>query len=211
MRHKFEDDEAHWYAIDVMRQKEYAAGLVFQRMGCATFIPTETRYRKRNRYTKSKVEVAFAALPGVIFVGFPTYPDWYRVKTMHLVTGVLSLNDQPHRLDTSSKEWVGYRSTQLDGYLVVERTKKLSRGEEVGWSQKAIHVQGRGILRAPKSQKHMKTKKEFRVGDLAMVSDGPFRFSTVTVKQITGSRAKVLLPLFGGAETTIALLDLEAA
>lgn len=219
MGHKprFEGDDLHWYALDVVRQKEYVAGHIFQRMGCQTFIPTETRYRKRNRYAKAKLEVAFAALPGVVFVGFPSHPHWFDVMNMNLVTGVLSITDQPYRIDTSSREWKAYRATQLDGSMVVERIKqpiwdKVSRRHvDVERSAASIQVQGRGILRAPAAQKHMKTKREFREGDDAMVSDGPFRFNRVTVKQITGARAKVLLPLFGGVETTIPLEDLEAA
>ena len=71
------ETDMHWYALDVVRQKEYLAGRILQRrLGCATFIPTETRWRKPNRFAKSKREVAFAALPGTIFAGFPGGPDW---------------------------------------------------------------------------------------------------------------------------------------
>lgn len=205
------DDDLHWYALDVVRQKEYVAGFIFQRMGCFSFIPTETRWRKRNRYTKSKAEVAFAALPGVIFVGFPGPPNWFQVMSMHLVTGVLSTEDRPHRLHTDTQEWMAYRATQLDGYLVLSRVKARYRGEDIDRSVQSIFVQGRGILRAPKEQKHMRSKKEFKAGDRVMVSGGPMRFETVTVKKITGSRAEILLPLFGGATTTISTADLEGA
>lgn len=217
-RRQFDEDELHWYAIDVVRQKEYVAGHIFQRMGCKTFIPTETRYRKRNRYAKGKIEVAYAALPGVVFVGFPKAPDWYRVMSMHLVNGVLSLNDRPHRIHTASKEWIIYRAGQNDGHLVVEKVKQnryikaLGARADVEVSAASIHVQGKGILRAPEVQKHMKSKREFGQGDAVMVSEGPFRFSAGKVIHITGQRARVLLPLFGGeAEIDIPLQNLEAA
>jgi transcription antitermination factor NusG len=212
-KHKptFDDDELHWYALDVVRQKEYVAGHLLQRMGCVTFIPTETRWRKQNRFSKSKKEIAFAALPGVVFVGFDGAPKWFDVMNLSLVTGVLSINDAPYRIATATKEWLEYRSTQLDGHLVVERVRVPYRGTEIDRSQSSIYVQGRGILRAPKEQKHMRTKREFHVGQDAFVADGPFRFSIVTVKKITGARARVLLPLFGGTEATIPLQDLEAA
>jgi transcription antitermination factor NusG len=215
---KFKDGDRHWYAIDVVRQKEYVAGHIFQRMGCETFIPTETRYRKRNRYVKAKVEVAYAALPGVVFVGFPRSPDWYRVMRMHLVNGVLSIDAKPRRIDTAEKEWIGYRAGQNDGHLVIEKVrqnrfiKALHARADVDVSVSSIHVEGKGLLRAPEVQKHMKSKKEFGQGDMVMVSEGPFRFSAGSVIQITGERAKVLLPLFGG-ETSIdiPLQNLEAA
>lgn len=202
----------HWYALDVVRQKEYLAGRILQRrMGCATFIPTETRWRKPNRFAKSKREVAFAALPGTIFAGFPGGPDWLKLFDVPLVTGVLSIGDRPMRIRTDDKDWVRYRGSQLDGYLVVERVKGTYKGEAVWRSQSGIHVQGRGVLRAPKEQQHMRTKKEFAVGDEVMVTDGPLRFNAGKVKRIDGVRATVLMPLFGGVETSIPLDGLEAA
>lgn len=145
----FDEDELHWYALDVVRQKEYVSGYIFNRMGCMTFIPTEMRFRKKNRYSKGKLEVAFPALPGVVFVGFPGTPDWYRVMSMHLVNGVLSLDNTPRRIQTSTKDWMDYRSRQTDGQLVLERHKVKFKGEEVERSVSLVRVQGRGVIRAP--------------------------------------------------------------
>lgn len=217
-RRRFSDDELHWYALDVVRQKEYVAGHIFNRLGWETFIPTTTHYRRRNRYAKAKVEVAYAALPGVVFVGFPTTPDWYRVMGMHLVNGVLSIDDRPRRLDVKDREWLAWRSSQNNGHLVIEKLKQnryikaIGGRADVEVSTSSIHVEGRGLLRAPDVQKHMKSKREFGQGDKVMVSDGPFRFTSGTVVHLAGERAKVLLPLFG-SETAIdiPLGNLEAA
>lgn len=148
----FDDDELHWYALDVVRQKEYVAGYLLQKRGHVTFIPTETRFRKRNRYSKGgKLEVAYAAIPGTIFVGFDGAPNWFEVMNMHLVNGVLSMDNQPHRLDTSSREWLDYRGHQRDGSLVIEKQIIRFRGEDVERTAALIHMQGRGVLRSPLS------------------------------------------------------------
>jgi len=157
---KFEDDELHWYALDVVRQKEYLAGYFLNKLGCMTFIPTETKFRKKNRYSKGKLEVAHAAIPGTIFVGFPGPPNWFRVMSMHLVNGVLSLPRSdggllPRRIDTASREWLHYRGAQIDGQLTVERHCVLHRGVKVERSVALVHVQGRGVLR---SHLQMKSK-----------------------------------------------------
>jgi acetolactate synthase regulatory subunit len=150
-RKHFDADELHWYALDVIRQKEYLVGHMFQRRGCMTFIPTEMGFRKKNRYTKGKMEVARPALPGTIFVGFPTAPNWFKVMTMNLVNGVLSLDDKPRRIDTASREWTLYRSKQLDGAMTIERHKvmvKVDREEvEIERSVALIRVQGRDVIR----------------------------------------------------------------
>lgn len=210
------DDGVRWYALDVARQKEYLAGYILNRMGFETFIPTETRWRKRNRYAKAKVEIAFAAVPGVIFVALPLCPDWLRVMGISVVTGVLSIGDVPTPVD--AEELGRYRATQLDGRMVVERRRVRAKGGgEVERSERLIHVQGRGVLRAPKEQRHMRSNREVHVGEHATIAEGPFRFVTVTVQKIAGERARVLLPLFGadgqeegGVRMTVPLSDLEA-
>ena len=155
---KFDDDELYWYALDVVRQKEYVAGYIFNRRGWMTFIPTETSFRKKNRYTKSRVEVVRPVLPGLVFVGFPHMPDWPAVHGMNLVNGVVSVPDAqgrvyPRRIDTASRAWIAYRGGQLDGRMTLERQIMLHRGQEVERSVALVHVQGRGVVRSPKSLK----------------------------------------------------------
>lgn len=177
---KFEADALHWYAFDVVRQKEYVAGLILNRMGCMTFIPTEMRFRKKNRYSKSKIEVAHAGIPGVVFAGFATAPNWYRVMSLHLVNGVLSIDDKPWRIDTAGKEWIRYRSKQIDGQLVVERHRVMFRGAEVERSAALVQVQGRGVIRAPWALKG-------KAG-----SDRP------VIIKLTGERARMLYSILPG-------------
>lgn len=152
-RKHFDDDELHWYALDVVRQKEYVAGYIFQSRGCMTFIPTRMAFQKKGRYAKGKIEVARADLPGVLFVGFPGPPAWYSVMSLHLVNGFLSVDGMPRRIDTASKEWLDYRGGQLDGSLVVEKQWMLHKGEDVQRSVALIQVQGRGVIRSNLSLK----------------------------------------------------------
>jgi hypothetical protein len=183
MRNRFDEDELHWYALDVMRQKEYVAAYLLQRrFDCMTFVPTATRFRKRSRYVKSehaKLEVAYPALPGAVFCGFASAPPWFHLMQMNLVNGVLSMDGRPRRIDTSGMEWIRYRSRQLDGNLVVERQTITFRGQEVERSASLVHIQGRGVLRSPMS---IKAKA---AGDRPVVI------------RPTGERAKIMERLFG--------------
>lgn len=157
-KRRFEDDELHWYALDVVRQREFVAGYIFDRRGWMTFIPVETGFRKKNRYAKAKVEVVRPSLPGLVFVGFPSAPDWYQVMSMNLVNGVLSLPDSegrvyPRRIDTASRQWIAYRGGQIDGRLTLDRQIVMYRGQEVERSLPLISVQGRGVVRSSMSLK----------------------------------------------------------
>lgn len=190
-KRRYDDDEFHWYALDVMRQKEYAAGHLLNKMGCMTFIPTETRFRKKNRYAKAKMEVAYASFSGVVFCGFPEAPRWFEVMSISLINGVLSIPDSegrvyPRRIDTAGKEWINYRYRQMDGQLVIERHRMPVRikGEmvEVERSVPLISVQGKGVIRSPAM---LKTKAS---GDRPLV---------ITA---AGERAKILGAMLEGAD-----------
>jgi hypothetical protein len=192
----FDEDEYHWYALDVVRQKEYVAGYILDRMGCVTFIPTESRFRKKTRYNKGKMEVAYAAIPGTIFVGFPQAPNWFRVMALHVVNGVLSVDDKPRRIDTAGREWIRYRGYQADGRMTVERHKVMVRvdGEdvEVERSIPLISVQGRGVIRSSAS---LKTKA---------ASNRP------VVIKVAGERAKKLQGILDWSNN-VGLCQVEAA
>lgn len=154
MARTFDADELHWYALDVARQKEYVAGYLLNKMGAMTFIPTETKFRKKTRHSKGKIEVAYAAFGGLVFAGFPAAPNWLRVRSIGLINGVLSIPDSkgrvyPRRIDTSSREWINYRARQTDGQLTIERHRITHNGQEVERSVPLISVQGKGVIRSP--------------------------------------------------------------
>ncbi|UYQ70980.1 hypothetical protein OF122_13020 [Pelagibacterium flavum] len=163
MARHFDDDELHWYALDVVRQKELVAGYIFGKRGWQTFIPVNLAFQKKNKYAKSKIEVARPSLPGVVFVGFPSAPDWYHVMSLHLVNGVLSTDNRPRRIETATKEWLDYRSHQLDGQLVLEKQMVMHKGQEVPRTAALVNVQGRGVIRSPLSLKAKASKDRPRV------------------------------------------------
>lgn len=149
----YEPDELRWYALDVMRQREYVAGLMLSRRGCVTYIPTETHTRRRSRYARNKIEVAQPIIPGVVFCGFPGQPEWFHIMRIHLVNGVLSLDGQPRRFDTAGKDWLDFRAHNLDGFMRIERHEVETPIGKVQRSVPVIEVQGKGVIRTHASVK----------------------------------------------------------
>ncbi len=165
------DTSLDWYAFVTVPQKEYVAGHILMGRGIRTFIPTETRWRSTNRYTKSrhlKEEQAFPILPRLLFAGFASgeMPPWYWLADVPLITGVIGKKGRPHRVDREA-------------------------------FANFVPVYANGILRAPAAQRHMRTRQEFAAGDNVDILDGPFREHQVKVVEITGTMAKILMPLFG--------------
>ncbi len=165
------DVQLDWYAFVTAPQKEYTCAHILRRRGIATFIPTETRWRSTNRYTKSrnlKEEMAFPVVPRHLFAGFPagTMPPWYWLGDFPLILGVIGHKGRPH---------------------------KANRAQFC----KFAPVYANGSLRAPPEQRHMRTREEFGVGDNVEILDGPFRDHQVRVIEINGNMATVVLQLFG--------------
>ena len=166
------DNSLNWFAFTVMPQKEYTAADIMRSWGIATYIPSETRWRASNKYTKArtlKQDQVFPAVPGYLFAGFPGDPPWYRLGNFPLVTGVLGRKDTPH-------------------HIVAETLRDF------------FAAYSNGSLRAPSAQRHMRTRGEFAKGDTVDVLDGVFRDARVPVIEIKGHMATVLMPLFGSEQ-----------
>lgn len=70
----------------------------------------------------------------------------------------------------------------------------------------------RNGIKRPDEEKHMKTGKEFKAGDMVRIVDGPFDGMVVPVHEIRGREARIFLELFGSRqEVAISTLLLEAA
>jgi len=185
-----------WYAFLVPAQKEYTAAHILTRRGAVTYVPTHTRFRRRNRYAKRKEEFAFPVAPRYVFAGFRHPPEWYWLFQLPLILAVVGINGTPKSmLNNKLAEFMG---ATPNGKL------KLAEGE------RSIEVEGRRPLRAPKEQRHMRTHREFKAGDEVDIVDGAYRDRKVIVREITGHMAKILMPLFGAErEVEVPLENLE--
>lgn len=162
------DTDLDWFAFTTLPQKEYVCAHLLKRRGISTFVPTETRWRHKNRYAKArgkKEEIAFAVAPRYVFAGFSGPPPWYMLGNMPLITGVVGKKDRPRKL---------YREAFA----------------------RFAQTYANGSLRAPSAERHMRTHGEFSVGDQVEIVEGPLRDHQVRVIEITGAMAKVLFPLF---------------
>lgn len=165
------DTGLDWYGFITPPQKEYTAAHILGCRGIPTFVPTETRWRSTNRYTKSRLqkeEQAFPVFPRYVFSGFPagTEPPWYWLGNFPLIVGVVGKKQRPHPADR--KEFARFAP-----------------------------IYANGLLRAPREHRHMVTGEEFTAGSEAFVKQGPLRDHRVRVVELNDASAKVLIKLFG--------------
>jgi hypothetical protein len=130
-------DEAQWYALRVVPQKEYTVAWMLERRDVWAYVPTGTTWRRRTRYAKAGAEYAHPERPGLIFARFTTPPAWYNVLKNHLILGAIGRNGEPWQF--RPRELYEYFARVPNGTLVHED------GEAV------VKVNGRS-LRAPTTQ-----------------------------------------------------------
>lgn len=94
-------ESLHWYALRTPAQKEFIAQEILTQKGLVTYCPTDKRWRKRNRYTKTKQLIPYSMIPRTVFVGFkPGVPLWFDLFQLPCVSSVVGISGEPKRLDT---------------------------------------------------------------------------------------------------------------
>lgn len=182
-----------WYALTVTPRREFEAADRLTRCKVGeVYVPMRKVYRRANRYVKAKRLRNFAILPGYVFIGADAGPvDWYRALSTRWVRGVVGVDGQP--LEVPLTERAGDRSG------IGQLKEREQRGEFTAWGP----------------ERHMRSNREFKVGDTVEVITGPLAAGShpyVKVLTITDEEAEVLATFLGGERVVrLRLETLEAA
>lgn len=145
-RRDWSSGETQWYALRVSPQKEFVVAHMLRQRDVHTFVPTEIRQRKRNRYAKGKDGLAFPILPSCVFAGFAGPPAWFTIMRNPLIAGAIGYDGTPWRLDPI--ELLKWRALVPDGCLVIDGGMRL------------VHVSGVGLMRSPLERPHFVSKRK---------------------------------------------------
>lgn len=160
-----------WFLVRVPSGKELAAERILDDAGLIVFVPTETRFRRANRYAKRKREIRFPLAPGYLLTGFAPvarmdlYP-WADLFRYRIVTGVVGHEGRP----------LAVPFCQVRRLLVRHHA---------------------GEFMAPRMQEFMRSGHEFAQGDRVEVLEGPFEGHIAEVRTIKGKTAQMVLNIFG--------------
>lgn len=189
----------NWCAFTVPAQREYLAAYFLRTVvGATTYVPTETRWRRHNRHSRAKDEIAFPVAPRYVWAGFAGEPPWWDISQIPMISGVVGIQGKAALF--GGKTFDKFVATIPNGEL------------RVGNGERRVYINGRGVFRAPREQRHMRTHKEFGIGDLVVVTTGPFADMKFKVENIRGKNATVLMPMLldgGLREVSIPLGVLE--
>ena len=185
--------ELDWYVLVVPAQKEYVAAFLLEKVGAATYVPTETRWRRKNRYAKTKEEFAFPVAPRYVFAGFAGPVPWHRVFSVSQVKAVIGISGVPQLID--EERMARFRARIPNGRLSIETVAvRIKGGRTV---EKGVRHRIVSEAHAPCEQRFMASGREFAAGDEVEIVSGPFRDRLVTVEEINGPMATIMLELFG--------------
>lgn len=175
-----------WFALTVPPQREKAVNGILQNAGFATFLPVRREFRYANRVQrmkrKKKLE-SFPLIPGYVFVGMNEHtPGWWNILRFGIITGIIGHDGRPVEIPSDE-------SARGLGKLMADDSA--------------------GRYNAPGVHAHMKTFKEFRVGDRVLTEDRLFEGRVIEMRD---TRAKVMVEIFGTTRyADIAIDRLEAA
>ena len=140
-------------------------------------------YRAPNMHVKRKRPMRFPLLPRYLFVGFVGAPVWDALFGLNL--------------------WLGHNV--ISGVIGLAGHPWRMDGAKV-----ARWLRDNGMVRAEDAEQHMRSHKEFRVGDTVEIVEGAFIGQHAKVVDMSGSHARILIPLFGTEhEASAPLANLE--
>jgi len=174
--------DIRWYAVLVRSGKEFIAQKMLRRYGCAVYVPMSRKWRRLNRYKQEKTKIAYAALPGMVFVGYAEGEErWFDIfSNITCAYGVLGV----------AGKLIAFNGPTLADFV----------------------TRNRSTLDVADEEKWMRTHREFKIGDRVQIVAGPLDGHIVDVRDIKGNAAIVLMEFFGGIkQIEISLEKLEKA
>lgn len=174
-----EASELIWYVIRVKPGQEFSTTVLINRMGFRPFTPIESRYRASSGRARrnGKVLTDYPIAPGYLFVGF-----------RQVIPPWLTL----------------FQSSAVLGVVGCDgKPSRVSLPVICEWIDKVAQKH----FTAPDCQKWMQTRKEYGVGDVCEIAEGPFEGQRVRVDDISGNAAKVMIEIFGGKTRVDIRLD----
>lgn len=97
--------DLQWYALRTPPQKEFAAQDILTERGIVTFCPSDRRWRRHSRYTRTKELKSYPLLVRYVFAGFiPGVPAWFDLFSLPIIQGCVGVDGEPSRIDNASME-----------------------------------------------------------------------------------------------------------
>ncbi|WP_185982666.1 transcription termination/antitermination protein NusG [Aureimonas mangrovi] len=144
-----------WYGLLVTAQKEFAAQVILERYGLATYVPCRHEWRRRSKYSKAKEVKTYAVAPRYIFAGFkPGTPLWFDLFNLPLIHAAVGINGTPKPVPTVAMAQLlrktGGGLSAPDAHRFMKTHHEFAAGDEVevtggpfsGWKVPVKEING---------------------------------------------------------------------
>lgn len=178
-----ERGELRWYALRTAPQKEQTTVRILRAQDLLVCVPTETRWRKRHHYDKSKTERRFVAMPGYVLIGWSGAGPipWWSALRFAVVKSVVGYRPPA----TKDEPFPHLRPLQLD-------TKTVGRMLE------------KDLLTAPSFYRFQRTWGEYNPNDRVRVVAGPFEgFESKVVAVSSEGEARIMIDILGAQREVV--------
>ena len=155
-----------WLVLRVAPQKEFDTARHIARMGHEALCPFETKWRRKNTFSKHKIERPYPLFTRYVFAGIQSWPHDFRdiADSITWIQGVIGFSGEPTTLSDLELEWI-----------------------------KAIG-EANGDLKAIRHT--VSVHKAIKVGTDVRITEGSFSGFTGPLSFIVGNEAQVAVEIF---------------
>lgn len=84
-----------WFIVRTVPREEMRAALILEMAGRTVLYPRHAVFRRKSRYSKTKIGILRPLMASYLFVGFAQAPNWLQTLSCASISGVISLSGRP--------------------------------------------------------------------------------------------------------------------
>lgn len=131
-----------WYCFRVEPQREMAVKQILRRCGFRAEVPTETKWKRQNRYQKRR-PVEYPKLVGYVLVEFEKEPPWYWLfHELRCVKSVVGMGGQPTPISSTCIGKLGRAMTDTRKSFAVGQRARIADGSFEGYEGRVEAIRG---------------------------------------------------------------------
>lgn len=125
-----------WLVLRVAPQKEFDTARHIARMGHEALCPFESKWRRKNTFSKHKIERPYPLFTRYVFAGIKTWPhDFVEIRdTITFVQGVIGVNGEPAFLSEAERAWIAAMGEANGDLKAIQHTVSVHKAIKVGTS-----------------------------------------------------------------------------
>lgn len=161
------ESDLRWFILRTLPQREIMSAKILRHMGLIAEVPREPRMRRQTKWDKERKSILYPSMPGYIFYATECAPREIPWHTVFKLHLIRSV-------------------VSINGVPALIDQSAVEHLLQSVWA-----------VEPPAYAKFLRTGKEFDVGDMVFITNGPLRDFELRVQDIQEGEAHFIIPLLG--------------